>query len=256
MKSNKILEDRKLLSRRTVLAGLGVIAGLSAVAGLGPTARIASAMQSGAIKPDENSVLLVIDFQNCFLPGGSLAVKGGSEITPVINALGRKFKNVVFTQDWHTPNHTSFASSHPGKKPFETVKLSYGDQVLWPDHCVQGTKGAELSPDLDIPHAQMIVRKGNHSEVDSYSAFLGADQMTTTGLAGYLSERGLTKVFICGLAIDFCIRWSAVHARSIGLETFVIEDASGTIELNGSLESAWSAMKASGVRRIQSTEIA
>jgi len=209
----------------------------------------------GAIKPTAKSVLLVIDVQNCFLPGGTLAVKGGNEIIPLINALGDKFENVVLTQDWHTPNHASFASSHPGKNAFETVELSYGHQVLWPDHCVQGSEDAKLAATLNIPHAQLIIRKGYHNEIDSYSTFVAADKRTKTGLTGYLQERGLTEIFVCGLATDFCVSWSAIDARRAGLQVSVIEDACRGIDLNGSLNTAWRAMQAVGVKRITSNEI-
>lgn len=238
------------LNRRRMLAGLGAAGAVGAFAGLMPGRALA------AIKPGKNAVLLVIDLQNCFLPGGTLAVKGGNEIIPVINALGKKFDNVVFTQDWHTKNHTSFASSHPGKKPFETVKLSYGEQVLWPDHCIQGTDDAKLAAGIDIPHAQLIIRKGYHNEVDSYSTFVAADKKTKTGLTGYLMERGLTDVYVCGLATDFCVSWSAIDARSSKLDVSVIEDACRGIDLNGSVAAAWKSMAASGVKRIKSGDIA
>ena len=173
----------------------------------------------------------------------------------MINALGKKFDNVVFTQDWHTPEHTSFASSHPGKNPFETVELPYGQQVLWPDHYVQGTDDAKLAAGLDIPHAQLIIRKGYHNEVDSYSAFVEADKKTKTGLTGYLLERGLTDVYVCGLATDFCVSWSAIDARAADLSVSVIADACRGIDLNGSVAADWISMAAAGVRRIQSTDI-
>jgi len=194
--------------------------------------------------------------QNCFLPGGTLPVKGGNEVIPVINALGKKFENVVFTQDWHTQHHKSFASSHPGKKPFETIELEYGTQVLWPDHCVQGSDDAKLAAGLDIPHAQLIIRKGYHNEVDSYSTFLAADKKTKTGLTGYLQERGLTDVYVTGLATDFCVSWSAVDARRAGFKVSVIEDACRGIDLNGSVAAAWKTMNAAGVERIRSSDIA
>ncbi|BAT61764.1 nicotinamidase/pyrazinamidase [Variibacter gotjawalensis] len=208
------------------------------------------------IKPDAQSVLIVVDVQNCFLPGGSLAVKDGEQIIPLINQLGKAFRHVVITQDWHTQRHISFASSHPGKKPFDVVKLPYGDQVLWPDHCVQGTDGAALAKDLDLPHAQLIIRKGFNNEVDSYSAFLEADKKSSTGLASYLKERGLTKLFVVGLATDFCVAWSAIDARKAGLEVTVIEDATRGIDAQGSLAKAWADMLAAGVKRIQTADIA
>ena len=238
-------------SRRTLLAGMGGL-GLAAALGSSFGARTALA----AIKPGPNAVLLVIDVQNCFLPGGTLPVKEGDRIVPIINALGKKFANVIFTQDWHTPHHTSFASSHPGKKPFETVQLSYGTQVLWPDHCVQGSDDAKLAAGLDIPHAQLIIRKGYHNEIDSYSTFLAADKKTKTGLTGYLMERGLTDVYACGLATDFCVSWSAIDAAHNKLTVSVIEDACRGIDLNGSVAAAWKAMAAAGVKRLQSKDFA
>ena len=208
------------------------------------------------IQPGPHDVLLVVDVQNCFLPGGSLAVKDGDQVIPVINRLAPAFPNVILTQDWHTAGHSSFASSHAGKQPFDTVALSYGTQVLWPDHCVQGTPGAELATDLDIPHAQLVVRKGYRRHVDSYSAFYEADGTTPTGLTGYLRDRGLTRVFACGLATDFCVLWSALDARKAGFAASVIEDASRGIDADGSLARAWRQMQDAGVDRIQSADIA
>jgi nicotinamidase/pyrazinamidase len=193
--------------------------------------------------------------QNCFTPGGSLAVKEGDQIVPLINRIAKQFKHVVITQDWHTADHISFASQHPGKKPFEMVKLAYGMQVLWPDHCVQGTEGAALHKDLNIPHAELIIRKGYRREVDSYSAFLEADKKTPTGLTGYLKQRGLKRVYFAGLATDFCVGWSALDARRQGFEALVIEDACRGIDVQGSLAKAWAAMKVAGVKRIQSTDV-
>ncbi|MGZ0186665.1 MAG: bifunctional nicotinamidase/pyrazinamidase [Alphaproteobacteria bacterium] len=238
---------RSSVNRRQVLAGLGAMGFVGA--GLGQAL-------AGSIKPGKDAVLLVIDVQNCFLPGGTLPVKGGNEVIPVINALGKKFANVLMTQDWHTEQHASFASSHPGKKPFETIELDYGTQVLWPDHCVQGSDDARLAAGLNLPHAQLIIRKGYHSNVDSYSTFVAADKKTKTGLTGYLLERGLTDVYVCGLATDFCVSWSAIDARSAGLKVSVIEDACRGIDLNGSVASAWSSMEKAGVKRLKSGDIA
>ena len=210
---------------------------------------------AGKIKPNDKSVLIVVDVQNCFIPGGSLAVGKGDEVVPVINKLAKSFANVVITQDWHTPKHGSFASSHAGKKPFETVKLAYGTQVLWPDHCVQGTEGAALHKGLSIPHAQLVIRKGYHDKVDSYSAFLEADRKTQTGLAGYLKARGITTCYITGLATDFCVAWTALDARKAGFQASVIEDACRGIDLNGSLAAAWKNMAMAGVKRIQSADV-
>jgi nicotinamidase/pyrazinamidase len=195
------------------------------------------------------SVLIVVDVQNDFLPGGALAVPGGDEIISAVNRLARRFENVVLTQDWHPAGHVSFAASHAGRKPFETIELAYGAQVLWPTHCVQGSKGAEFAAALDVPHAQMVVRKGFHREVDSYSGFLEADRKTPTGLAGYLRERGLERCYIIGLATDFCVAWTALDARRLDFEATVIEDACRGIDTGGSLERAWKEMEAAGVAR-------
>ena len=200
--------------------------------------------------------LIVVDVQNCFIPGGSLAVGKGDEIVPLINKLAKSFENVVLTQDWHTPGHISFASSHAGKKPFESVKLAYGNQILWPDHCVQGTDGANLHKDLAIPQAQLVIRKGYHKDVDSYSAFLEADGKTKTGLDGYLKGRGINNVYVCGLATDFCVAWTALDARKLGFGASVIEDACRGIDTQGSLAAAWGNMKKAGVKRIQSGDLA
>ena len=208
------------------------------------------------IKLDEASALLVIDVQNGFLPGGSLAVQDGDQVIPVINRIAKGFANVVMTQDWHTAGHISFASTHPGKKPFEVIDLPYGKQVLWPDHCVQGTDGAALSKDLSIPHAALVVRKGFHKDVDSYSAFTEADGKTTTGLAAYLKARKLQRLFVAGLATDFCVAWTALDARKAGFEAYVIEDACRGIDTEGSMAKAWADMAKAGVNRIQSSDIA
>jgi nicotinamidase/pyrazinamidase len=208
-----------------------------------------------SIKPGEDAALAVIDVQNCFLPGGTLPVPEGDKIIPLINRLAPAFRNVVMTQDWHTPGHISFASSHPGKKPFETIQLPYGTQVLWPDHCIQGTPDAEVAKELRIPHAQLIVRKGYRQHVDSYSAFLEADRKTNTGLTGYLKERGLKHVYFVGLATDFCVAWSALDAKRAGFEASVIEDATRGIDAGGSLGRAWTDMSSAGVKRIQSAQL-
>jgi nicotinamidase/pyrazinamidase len=207
------------------------------------------------IKPNDKSALIVIDVQNCFVDGGTLPVKGGAEVVPVINKLAESFENIVVTQDWHTQGHASFASAHAGQKPFSSIKLSYGTQVLWPDHCVQGTDDAALHKDLKLPTAQVIVRKGFHKGVDSYSAFEEADRKTATGLGGYLKQRGIKTVYVAGLATDFCVAWTALDARKAGFEVYVIEDATRAIDLNGSLAAAWKQMTAKGVKRIQSADI-
>jgi nicotinamidase/pyrazinamidase len=208
------------------------------------------------IKPGAQDALLVVDLQNDFCPGGRLAVQKGDEIVPLVNALANHFENVVLTQDWHPSGHRSFATSHPGKKPFDSVKLPSGEQVLWPDHCVQGSDGAALHKDLAAPHAQLVLRKGYNKNVDSYSAFLEADRKTRTGLKSYLEERGIKRVFVCGLATDFCVAWTALDARKLGFAAAVIEDACRAIDNRGSLAAAWEKMKKAGVKRIQSGDIA
>lgn len=208
-----------------------------------------------AIRVGPDAALLVIDMQNCFVEGGTLPVRDARAIIPLINALGMTFDNVIITQDWHTPGHVSFASSHDGKRPFETIKLPYGDQVLWPDHCVQGTHDADLVDGLDLPHAQLVVRKGYHRGVDSYSAFQEADRRTPTGLDGYLKQRRIKRLFMVGLATDYCVAWTAVDARIRGYQTWVVEDATRAIDLNGSLDAAWKRMKDMGVRRIESSRL-
>jgi len=193
--------------------------------------------------------LVVIDVQYDFLPGGSLAVAGGDEIIEPVNALARQFDNVIQTQDWHPAGHVSFASVHPGAKPFDVIQLPYGPQVLWPDHCVIGTRGAEFSALLDIPHVQTIIRKGYRETIDSYSGFRENDHQTRTGLAGYLRERGLKRLLLCGLATDFCVGWTAEDGVDAGFECIVIEDATRAIDANGSLAAAWTRMNAAGVGR-------
>jgi nicotinamidase/pyrazinamidase len=212
------------------------------------------AARTDKIVPDAASVLIVVDVQNCFTTG-ALAVPHAAEVVAVINRIAPAFENVVLTQDWHPRGHASFASTHPGRKPFETIQLPYGKQVLWPDHCVQGTPDAALDKDLDIPQAELIVRKGFHRDVDSYSAFEEANRTTGTGLRGYLLERSIRRVFVSGLATDFCVAWTALDARKSAFETYVIEDACRGIDLEGSIDAAWREMRARGVRRIQSTDI-
>lgn len=199
--------------------------------------------------------LLVIDVQNDFLPGGALAVAGGNEIVPLVNDLARRFAVVVLTQDWHPAGHASFASSHPGKRPFETKRLAYGEQVLWPDHCIQGTAGAAFAAGLDLPQAQVVIRKGFHRKVDSYSGFLEADRKTKTGLDGYLKARGVKRVYCAGLATDFCVAWTALDARRFGFQAALIEDACRAIDRDGSLDEACKAMQKAGVRRLSSANL-
>jgi nicotinamidase/pyrazinamidase len=239
---NKQTVDRRLF-----------VGGLSAAALLGALPLHSRA--AAKVKPGADSALIVVDVQNCFVTGGTLPVKGGEEVVPVINKIAAAFKNIVVTQDWHTPGHASFASSHSGKKPFETTKLTYGTQVLWPDHCVQGSDDASLHKDLKLPSAQLVIRKGYNKGVDSYSAFMEADGKTVTGLAGYLKARGIKTVFVTGLATDFCVSWTAQDARKAGFNVYVIEDATRAIDLNGSLAAAWKAMLAKGVKRLQSSDL-
>lgn len=201
------------------------------------------------------STLIVVDVQNCFVDGGTLPVAHGVEVIPVINGIAPLFENIVVTQDWHTKGHSSFASSHQGKKPFDVVSLPYGQQVLWPDHGIQGTPGAELHKDLKLPTAQLIIRKGYRKDIDSYSAFMEADRKTTTGLAAYLHAHQIDTVFIVGLATDFCVAWTALDARAAGFNAYVIEDACRGINLNGSVQLAWNNMVESGVKRIHSSEL-
>src|SRR5271170_3660574 len=207
------------------------------------------------ISIDSRDLLLAIDLQADFMPGGALAVDGGDTIVPLVNRLARRFENVVVTQDWHPVTHASFAASHEGAKPFDTKRLHYGDQTLWPEHCVQDTPGAALHPELAVDRAFLILRKGMQSVVDSYSAFVEADGKTTTGLAALLKARGVKRVFACGLATDFCVAHSALDARREGFAAFVIEDACRAIDANGSLSGAWARMNAAEVWRIQSAEI-
>jgi len=236
-----------VMSRRRFLITIGTGLALT-----GPAGAIA---QAARIKPGSGDALIVVDMQNCFVPGGTLPVAGGDQIVQLVNRLARAFENVVLTMDWHTPGHVSFASSHAGKKPFESVSLVYGTQVLWPDHCIQGTNDAELVPGLQIPHAQLVIRKGHRRHVDSYSAFYEADGKTPTGLTGYLRERGIRQTFFVGLATDFCVAWSALDARKSGFAACVIEDATRGIDAGGSLGKAWQDMTGAGVKRINSSDI-
>jgi nicotinamidase/pyrazinamidase len=202
--------------------------------------------------PIAGDVLLVVDVQNDFCSGGGLAIADGDAVVPVINRLGQRFAHVVLTQDWHPANHQSFASRHPGTQPFQTIEVAYGTQVLWPDHCVQGTPGAEFHADLDLPHAELVIRKGFRADIDSYSAFRENDKTTLTGLAGYLRERGLTRIFAVGLAYDVCVRYSAEDAKAAGFEVFVVRDACRAVDLNGSLDAAEQAFAKVGIPVIES----
>jgi nicotinamidase/pyrazinamidase len=201
------------------------------------------------ISPHDD-LLLVIDVQNDFCPGGALAVHDGDAVVPTINRIAQRFGHVVLTQDWHPAGHSSFASSHPGAAPFESIAMPYGQQTLWPDHCVQGTAGAAFHPDLSTVSAELVIRKGFRPEIDSYSAFYENDRQTPTGLAGYLRERGLTRIVLVGLATDYCVYYSAVDARRLGFDAVVIESACRAIDLAGSLAAAWTGMQEAGVQRI------
>jgi nicotinamidase/pyrazinamidase len=202
------------------------------------------------IQPGNDDVLLIIDVQNDFCPGGALGVGDGDAVVPVINRLAERFDHMVLTQDWHPLGHSSFATSHPGASPFDSVVLPYGQQTLWPDHCVQGTAGAAFHPQLAIDRAELIVRKGFRRQIDSYSAFFENDRRTPTGLAGYLRDRGLRRVFLAGLATDYCVHYSAVDARRLGFDTVLVEAGCRAIDLSGSLAAAWAGMAAAGVQRV------
>ncbi|MEX2584888.1 MAG: bifunctional nicotinamidase/pyrazinamidase [Balneolaceae bacterium] len=201
------------------------------------------------------SALLIVDVQNDFCPGGALEVPQGDAVVPVINRLSKTFDHVIQSQDWHPEGHLSFASSHTGKEPFETVDAPYGEQILWPDHCVQNSKGAAFHPDLETVRTQAIIRKGFRKEIDSYSTFYENDQETPTGLAGYLREREFTGLYICGLATDFCVKWSVLDGCKEGFNVFVVENAVRGIDLEGSVEQAWREMEQAGAKRIQSSEL-
>jgi nicotinamidase/pyrazinamidase len=196
---------------------------------------------------DDRDILIIVDVQNDFCPRGALAVPQGDEIVPAVNCLAAEFAHVVLTQDWHPRGHASFASSHPGKSPFDTIDVSYGQQILWPDHCVQGTRGADFHPDLDVPHAELVLRKGFRAAIDSYSAFFENDHRTPTGLVAYLKERGFERITLCGLATDFCVFYSALDGRRTGFEVTVVTDACGGIDMDGSLDRAMRSMNEAGV---------
>jgi nicotinamidase/pyrazinamidase len=210
---------------------------------------------TGDLTPGAGDVLVIVDVQNDFCPGGALAVPDGDSVVPVINRIAPAFAQVVLAQDWHPPGHQSFASSHPGRQPFETIEAAYGPQTLWPDHCVQDTPGAAFHADLETVRAEMIIRKGYRAEIDSYSAFFENDRKTATGLRGYLRERGLGRAFLCGLAGDYCVAYSAIDAAKDGFEAVVIEDACRAIDLDGSLAAAREAMTQAGVRFVDSSAL-
>ena len=207
------------------------------------------------MQTDSRDVLLVIDVQNDFCPGGALPVPHGDEVIAPILHIAPRFEHVVLTQDWHPANHSSFAASHPGKKPYDSIALDYGPQTLWPPHCVQGTPGADFHPALSLTQAELILRKGFRPHIDSYSAFFENDRTTPTGLAGYLSEHGLKRVFLAGLAYDFCVGYSALDARRLGLDAFVVRDACRAIDLNGSVAAMDAEFAKAGVGVIQSSEL-
>ncbi|GJD89222.1 Nicotinamidase [Methylobacterium hispanicum] len=204
----------------------------------------------------ETDVLLVVDVQVDFLPGGALAVPEGDAVVEPCNALLARFPHAVLTQDWHPAGHASFHTSHPDQEPFGTVAMPYGPQVLWPEHCVQDTPGVAFAPGLDIARAELVIRKGYTQAIDSYSAFLEADRTTRTGLAGYLRERGFTRVVLCGLATDFCVAWSALDARAAGFEAVVVADAVRGIDRDGSVAAAWARMGQAGIGRVRLADIA
>jgi nicotinamidase/pyrazinamidase len=199
------------------------------------------------MKRNDRDVLFIVDVQNDFCPGGALAVPQGDQIVPAVNRLAAEFAHVILTQDWHPRGHASFASSHPGKQPFDTIDLSYGQQILWPDHCVQGTRGAAFHADLEVPHAELVLRKGFRTAIDSYSAFLENDHRTPTGLAGYLKERRFERITLCGLATDFCVFYSALDGRQAGFAVTVVTDACRGIDMDGSLSQAMRSMNEAGV---------
>jgi nicotinamidase/pyrazinamidase len=203
-----------------------------------------------------NDVLLVIDVQNDFCPGGQLAVAGGDSIIEPIHQIASRFQHIVLTQDWHPADHASFASAHAGKQPYDTIEMPYGPQTLWPDHCVQGTRGAQFHAALHLPRAELILRKGFRRQIDSYSAFFENDRTTPTGLAGYLRERSLQRIFLCGLAYDYCVGFSALDARRLGFEAVILHDACRAIDLNGSVQKIESEFAAANVALINSEDLA
>lgn len=199
--------------------------------------------------------LLIVDVQNDFCPGGALEVPAGDRIIPVINSLSSTFNTVILTQDWHPKGHSSFASTHKKKEPYETIEMPYGEQVLWPDHCIQGNEGAAFHPDLEVNRGQLIIRKGFRKDIDSYSAFFENDQKTPTGLTGYLRERGVKTLYVTGLATDFCVRWTVLDGMSENFDVFVVEDAVRGIDIEGSVEQAWNEMASAGAKKVSSAEL-
>lgn len=214
-----------------------------------------AARMASVTTPGDEDILLVVDVQNDFCPGGALAVPDGDAVVTVINGVAPAFEHMAATQDWHPPGHLSFASSHSGRQPFETVRLDYGEQVLWPDHCVQGTDGAAIHPELDLTRAEFLIRKGFRRRIDSYSAFFENDRRTPTGLSGYLRERGFRRLFVCGLALDYCVQYTVLDARREGFDAIVIEDACRGIDLEGSLAAARDAIAAAGATVVTASAI-
>lgn len=239
------------MGRRDFLFAAGAGVAVAALSGVG----LRQALAAAPVKVGSRDALIAIDVQYCFIPGGTLPVPNGDQVVPLINDIAGKFPCVVMTQDWHPANHISFASTH-GKEPFSVIDLPYGKQVMWPDHCVQSTDDARLHSALDTSKANLILRKGFNPKVDGYSAFYDNDQKTPTGLTGYLKSRGVRRVFVCGLATDFCVMWSSVDARKDGFDVFVIEDASRGIDVRGSMEAAWKEMAKAGCKRINSSDLA
>jgi len=238
------------ISRRNFIMAAGAVTATAAL----PLAGLRQALAADAIKVGPSDALLVIDVQNCFIPGGTLPVPNGEQVVPIINDIAGKFTCVVMTQDWHPEGHISFASTH-GKEPFSVIEMPYGPQVMWPAHCVQGTDDAKLHANLDLTKANMILRKGFNPKVDGYSAFYDNDKKSATGLTGYFKARGVKRVFVCGLATDFCVMWSAVDARKDGFQVVVLEDAARGIDVRGSMAAAWKDMDKAGVKRANSTDL-
>lgn len=236
-----------LTVKRCLALGLGVLSAVPVMAASAPIA--AETLGSSG------DALVVIDLQRCFLPGGSLAVPNGEQVVPVINRLAQRFDTVVLTQDWHPPAHVSFASSHPGKVPFSTVPMPYGLQTLWPEHCLQNTAGAELTPALQVPHARLIVRKGYRRQLDSYSALLEADGRSHTGLDAWLRSQGIRRLVLVGLATDYCVLATALDARRLGYDVVVVEEATRGVNRDGSLQRAWQKMEQAGVKRLSVRQI-
>lgn len=245
---------RNITRRKLIMTSFGATVLLSAKNALSGNIPSAGILMHSK-KNTHKSALIIVDMQNDFLPGGALPVKNGNEIIPIINSLYDKFEHIILTQDWHPIGHVSFSSSHENKKPFDTTNTSYGPQVLWPDHCVQGSNGAQISSELKVDKVQLIIRKGYNMNLDSYSAFEEADHSTLTGLSGYLKERKIDTLYIVGLATDFCVGWTAMDAVKHGFTVSVIEDATKGIDFDNSLQKGWLNMRKKGVKRVNSKDI-